>query len=174
MKNLALIFMVLSYPGLFVSLVTVNRVRSMVESRQLKKYWDIVCFVNVFFIVTYLAFIFALGIGDGISSHFTFLDTMISTMFMVGGGWVFFLTKVVGFSAAEKVKIDLAKKRRLQIVEFNEMLGKKLNLKNKELEKNMLELLKLMGMISDQSENLDELKKKLSDLKNKSVQYGNN
>lgn len=167
MKNLALIFMLLSYPGLFVSLWTVNKVRKIVESRRLKKYWTIVWCMNVFFIITYAIYIYILTKGGGISSDSLLADTLISLMFLIGGGWVAFLTKIVGLSATERAKNDLIKKQRLEIEKFNIDLEKKLNDKIKEVEKNMLEVLKLLGIISSKNEKLDELREKLNNLKNK-------
>lgn len=167
MKNLALIFMLLSYPGLFVSLWTVNKVKKIVENQRLKTYWTIVWCMNVFFIITYAIYIYILTKGGGVSADSLVADTLISLMFLIGGGWVAFLTKVVGLSAAERAKNDLIKKQRMQIQEFNADLEKRLNAEMKVLEKSMMELLRLMGIVSGKEEKLDELKEKLNSLKNK-------
>ncbi|MFA6973520.1 MAG: hypothetical protein WC238_02145 [Parcubacteria group bacterium] len=169
MKNYALIFMLLSYPGLFVSLAAVNKVRNIVESNRLKRYWSIVWGMNVFFIVTYAAYIYILTKGGGISSDSAMVDTLIALMFLIGGWWVVFLTKIVGLSATERAKKDLIEKQRLQIQEFNVELGKKLNVKIREVEKNMMEMLQLMGTISKEDEKLEELKARLNKLKKQHV-----
>lgn len=158
--------MILAYPGLFVSLVTVYRVRKLVIGKRLKIYWTIVGFMNVFFIVTFAAYIFLLSKGQGISGD-PLVNMLISMMLLMGGSWVAFLTKVVGLSAAESIQTELSKNRQTQLQTINQDLEKQVESKTKELEQKAVELQGMINLMSGRDQKLAELNTTLNNLKQK-------
>ena len=164
MKNIPLILMIISYPGLFVSLVVAVKIRKEVISTRLKKYWLVVLIMNIFFIFTFAGYIYILMQGRGISGDL-WINTMISTMLFMGGSWVAFLTKVVDLSSLEKVSESIMIEKEQQLKKINTELEEELMEKTKQLKLKTDEAQEMIYVMDGSAKEVLELNDELKNLK---------
>jgi hypothetical protein len=164
MKNIALILMLISYPGLFASLAVASKIKRGVEEPRLKRYWLVVQIMNIFFIFSYAGYIFLLATGGGISGD-PRVSTLISAMFFVGGCWVAFLTKVVGLSSKERVVKNIMIERKVQLEKLNLELEKEIIARTEQLNSKAEETRRMIEIMANRDEKLSELRGELEKLK---------